>query len=360
MISESLVEEVLRPPNDRRHEQHHPSPLATWWVQATVGVNYYRAYLPARHLPGQCLSVQPEDITWHPTIPGSHVFPRQVGPAIWLFAGVTARALMMAEMHLQGYRVLMEVDDNYATSHPPLQQISTWGTTMKRRGPTGYSYEEHRKIVSSDFCHGVIVSTPALEDVYGRFNENVYVCPNSVDPDDWDPNPPHQEDGILRIGWAGSPGHMYDLNDIQRALDWAYRQPDVEIVVAGGIHPGVPHYQIPWTDSLAEYRRNVTAIDVMLCPIRSNSWSDCKSDVKAMEAALAGACSVMSDVPPYSPWKGKPGYFAQTPKDFLRVVKHLVANREEVRETARLAREYVLAERDIRDSVHLWREALES
>jgi hypothetical protein len=49
---------------------------------------------------------------------------------------------------------------------------------------------------------------------------------------------------------------------------------------------------------------------------------------------------------------------ADTPKDFLKIVQHLVANRDEARETARLARDYLLAERTIQTSIKCWRDAL--
>ncbi|MCR4338820.1 MAG: hypothetical protein NUW01_02920, partial [Gemmatimonadaceae bacterium] len=228
-------------------------------------------------------------------------------------------------------------------------------------GQDQHSYEAHVKIVRSKACDGVIVSTPRLAEVYAPLGKPVYVCSNSVDPADWpDADPEHQPDGVLRVGWAGSASHGYDLADVRRALDWASRQPDVEVVVMGQLDPGVQHRRIPWTDSLATYRASVSQIDVMLCPLRPNAWSDCKSDVKALEAAMGGACSIVSRTEPYRPWwdGSAPGYSAASPKEFLKLVKHMVANRDEVRETARLAREYAITERNIGHGVHAWREAI--
>jgi hypothetical protein len=99
---------------------------------------------------------------------------------------------------------------------------------------------------------------------------------------------------------------------------------------------------------------------VMLCPLRPGAWSDCKSDAKVLEASMGGACSVVARSEPFRPWwsEERPCYVADTPKDFLKIVQHLVANRDEARETARLARDYLLAERTIQTSIKCWRDAL--
>ncbi len=334
--------------------------LATWWVQATEGVNYYRARMPSKHLPGRCVAFNESDITL------DLKFRRQVGSAVWMFPGNDLRAMMMAEQHLQGIPVWVEVDDNY-TKDPPL--LSQWERNRKhalariRAEPNANvsDYETHQLIVRSKAVTGVICSTPKLAEVYRGLHKNVVVCPNSVDPADWPAEePPHQEDGVLRVGWAGSASHGYDLADIQRALSWASRQVDVEVVLFGELSLPIAHRNIPWTDSLEEYRQNVSQIDVMLCPLRPSVWADCKSDVKALEGVMGGAVPVVSRTEPFRPWwsEDRPCYVAETPKDFLKMVKHVVANREETRQMAGFARDYVLSERTIHKSISLWREVL--
>lgn len=282
----------------------------------------------------------------------------------------------MAGMQEEGIPVFMELDDNYRVP-PPFEQISMWVNKRADRPlivaqsrwglpdkPIGYDdahcYETCTDIVK--FCDGLIVSTPKLADVYRDLNRNIHVCPNSIDPGDW-PDPPPSAD-VLRVGWAASDSHVFDAELIRDALYWASTQKNVEVVIMG-IHPELtklrfPHTHVHWANDVADYRRNVGMIDVMLCPIISSEWSDAKSDVKALEAAMGGACSIMSDVPPYSTWKEKPGYFARHPWEFRRLVRHLCRYPDEARETARLAREYVLSERMIQEHVVKWREAIAS
>ena len=335
---------------------------ATWWIQATAGVNYVRAELPARHFPGKTLALNPDDLQEDDE--GEVVVPRQAGPAFWLFPGNTTRALIMVQLKNLGHKVFVELDDNYMVQ-PPVRATWSWLVDRDKTAGDRHSFEVHKHIVRK-IADGVIVSTERLADLYRPLNDNVHVCRNSVDTDDWDDDPPHQDDGILRIGWAGSASHKYDLVDIRLALDWASRQPNVEIVLLGfeevlGTMLTLPNVRfVPWTTSLADYRESVKQVDVMLCPNRAGEWSDCKSDLKALEAAMAGACAVVSETEPFRPWwTGEaPGYSATTPSEFLNVVKHLVGNREEVRQTATLARGYALEHRNIRHTISEWRDAV--
>lgn len=291
---------------------------------------------------------------------GEIVFPRQQGAAIWSFSGNTTRAMLMAEMQEAGFPVFMEADDNYLCD-PPFN-IGGWHRNFKTALPCdGHSYEGFWRIMK--FCDGAIVSTPFLADIYSRFNSNIHVCPNCVDPDDWPENPPHQQDGVLRIGWAASDSHAFDAPTISRALDWASRQPNVRVVVFG-IKPHLtgfqfPHDYIGWVDSLEEFREKMSAIDLMLCPLKASFWADGKSDVKALEAAMGGAASVVSRVEAYKPWFDRT-HTASTPKEFLKVVKHLVRNPAEVYELMCGARKYVLEDRTIPGNIHKWEEAIAS
>lgn len=340
-------------------------PRATWWTQLSEGVNYWRAELPARHLPGHCVSLNPFSGDIQPAEgkalrsgEPAHMFPRQHGAAIWMFPGNTTRAILMAEMRNQGIPVLVEVDDNYRTP-PPLAEFSMW----QRRITDGdaHSYEEHSWIVSR-VAQAVICSTPHLAREYADLHPVRAVCPNSVDPQDWDEDPPHRPDGVLRVGWAASDSHIYDAGLIRRALSWAADQDGVEVVIIG-IDPSVaswpfPHRHIPFAP-MAEYRRNLREIDVMLCPLKPSRWADCKSDVKALEAAMSGACSVVSEAEPYRPWFNRT-YTARDAKGFLRAVKEIVRDPKGTLNLAREARDYVLKERTIQGNVWRWQEAIDA
>lgn len=330
---------------------------ATWYRQMTPGTTYWRCLVPARHLPGQVVNL---DYTLikdgdPPYIEGLR------GAAVWQFLGDIGRsrlALGIGQAH--DIPTFMESDDNYTRPAPYLRNNpnAPWKPTeAEARG--GYSHETHRKILPA--FDGLIVSTEYLADEYYEYNENVHVCPNSIDPDDWQyEREPH--DGVFRIVYYGSYSHSVDTPIITKAMKWAAKQPGVEVWVAGFDPPSwsFGHKVVPWTYNLAEARQNLFKFDLGVAPLKGNRWSNAKSDIKGLEYAMAGVLPLMSDVEPYKPW-------AQTFPDLLLqdgdwegVIRWAVKNPDLVKDRAAKAKEWVLENRTIDKSIHLWKEALAS
>jgi hypothetical protein len=344
------------------------APLATWWVQMTPGTTYWRANVPAKHLPGDALRLKYADLK--EDAEGRVIVPRQRGnTAIWQFVGVAVRALIMAHQQDQGLRVLMELDDSYlhAPPIPPLPGvIREWGTRIDRENAAEYSYPAHRKIIR--WCDGLIVSTEELASRYAqRTQAPIYHCPNSVDLDDW---PGHSEgwgrsrtsdSDALAIGYAGSGSHRYDIALIERGMDWAWRQPNVKLKMLGqSSGDRYPHENIPWSDNLADYRRNLQVLDVGLCPLKRSDWHDCKSDIKAMEYLLAGAVPIVQrDSPCYRDWVDVVPS-ATTEKDWLRQIKWAVQSpREELQDAWQRGYDFLLKNKLISQHISKWRRAVQ-
>ena len=332
-------------------------PQATWWRQASPATTYWRCDVPARRLPGQVLSLRPTDIE---RLGKDFAYPRQKGPAVWQFPGNTTRALMIAGMQQAGIPVFLEVDDNYLLDNP--YGGKHWKARIDKGEIDATNREAHRKIVP--WLNGVICATDALAYHYERLNPNTHVCRNAIEPLDWE-EPDKPDDGVLRIGYAASDSHIADIRLIEQAFDWAARQPNVEIVLFGlrpetGYWARIPVHHVGWTDDLAQYRKSLEILDVGVCPLKSGQWADCKSDIKAMEYAMAGAMAIVSATEPYRHWADLPCLVASKPKDWLRAIKEVVANRDEVKRIAGEARAYVMAERTITDTVEEWHEAFAS
>jgi hypothetical protein len=299
--------------------------LATWWVQATKGTTYWRCEVPARHLPGQALHLTWKDLKVDEE--GCVTVPRQLGStSIWQFAGNAARALVMAHQQEQGLQVLMEVDDNYLLPAPRYPGMNNgWRSKLDRTSEDAYSHQAHRKICR--WVDGIICSTTELANQYEGLNDSIWVCPNSIDLDDYpEPRSWFGEDrSHLNVGYAGSSSHVYDIAIVKRALDWAAREPGVTVWSVGLAEHGwsFEHQQIPWTEDMADYRLNLRTLDIGLCPLKRSPWHDSKSDIKVMEYLLAGAVPVVQgDSPAYAEWADViPS--ATTEKQWLRVVKEL-------------------------------------
>lgn len=337
-------------PSPSRH-----SLLATWWLQAQPATNYVRCELPARYLPGQILNLDYEDLVQDGE---SFAMPRQKGAAIWPFSGNRTRGALMALQQQNGTKVLLEVDDNYLVMWPHSHLGSEW-----RQAPNNEvddsSIDLHRKYAT--WVDGIICATEHLATIYRKHTPKpVYVCENTVDPRDW-PEPARPSDGVLRIGWAASASHVADMPLIRRALLWASKQDGVEVHILGqlGAHHGwgFKPKQVAWTDTLQDYRASLGILDVGVCPLLNNAWSQGKSDLKALEYAMAGAFPIVSDVPAYQGWKG-PTIRCDSAKSWERALRWVVLHRDEIKQLAAAAQAYVLANRTTESNIWRWREAV--
>jgi len=330
--------------------------LATFWRQATLGVSYYRCLLPARHLPGQMVGFDVSEVKWSEALDQLWL-PKSKGVDIWSFLADDARARIALAWQDLGHRTLMECDDNY-TQAPGKWGINWAKTHAEAQSIIGYSHEQNRHIAS--LVDGMIVSTPYLADVYDDYCNRIYVCRNSIDTDDWD-EVRKPDDGILRIGYAGSNVHVFDYPLVKKALKWAGRQKDVEVYIWGfDKPPGYSNYTMPWVDSLEDYRKGLGSFDIGLAPLQNNDWNKSKSDVKALEYAMAGALPVVARTEAYSPWWRDQDwpYTAQTEGEWEEIIRHLVKNRDEIKEGAMAAYIYTCEHRTIQHEIDAWKEAI--
>lgn len=333
--------------------------LATFYRQATPGTTYWRCYIPARHLSGQVVPLEPDSLSQNED--GTINLKHAKGTLVWQFLGDDGRSRIALQMQRQGHPTVMEVDDNYLRFAPPL--YGKWGAWTKTheqavQNGTGYSVEMHRTVVP--LVDRIVCATPQLADEYADWNDNVYVARNSIDPTDWEDFPARTESETLRIGYYGSPSHVKDYPLVKKALKWAARQPDVEVSMLGFRPPGWSGPTQPWADNLFDGRAYLADIDVGIAPLKRNPWADGKSDVKALEYAMAGVMPIVEDAPPYWPWKDEAGW-EWCPKGeagWVDAIHDIVAMRDQVPLLAAEAKRYVLERRTIETEITAWREAL--
>lgn len=352
--------EVENDPNPRLERAEGEECLATWWHQATPGTTYWRCLVPARHLPGQTLPFRHDDLVEGPD--GNPRLHRQKGDvAIWQFMGDAMRSQIAFGMRdLHGTRTFMELDDNYLRPAPYLkgQVHSPWKETHKeaQASGTGYSHEMHRMI--TPLFEGLIVSTDFLANEYEDWNDNIHVCPNSIDPADWEYERP-EPDGVFRIVYYGSISHLQDAPIVTKALKWAARQPGVEVWTAGFEVPSwsFPYQVAPWKPRLDEARAELFRFDLGIAPLKGNRWSRGKSDIKALEYIMAGVCPLVSNEVPYRTLQHIPDLVLDD-GDWEAAIRYFVKNPDLAARRAAEAKDWVLEERTIDKTIHLWREAL--
>jgi hypothetical protein len=332
-----------------------PSPRATLYHQGTPATRYWRITLPGKYLPGKVLSA------WSLVVRHVHKtnkleYPQLRGDvAIVQFPGDNGSALCAMAFEASGKRFFVEVDDNYIEFGDELwMNRASWGEKIKGQSP--HSVQGHRWI--TEHAYGVIVTTRALAKEYGKLNDNVHICRNSIDPDDWPK--PSRRDETFRIGWYASGSHDRDSVMVAKALSWASRQPNVEIVNIG-LDPdwGFKRRQVQWTNDFLDQRKELGRLDVGISPLVAAPLTKYRSDLKALEYAMGGAMPFLQASEPYWEWEDKEfARIVRSESDWMTQIKWALQNRDEVRARALEARSFVLAERTFRTEIDRWRAAI--
>jgi glycosyltransferase involved in cell wall biosynthesis len=251
----------------------------------------------------------------------------------------------------------------------------------------------NRMIAMAD---GVIVATPTLAAAYSDLNEAIYVCRNTIDPLDtacfYGLGEP-QEDGEIRIGWAGSESHGNDVAsivgpmtrifdryenvrlltvgaDFRRLFPARYRSRVIffghtfyvgedgmvrEFCYPGEVWPVIRYYQ-----SIAGLR-----LHIGLAPLTDNPFNQAKSYLKVLEYGALGIPTVASDVGPYREYAERHGgegsiFRARDTDDWERMLGELIESPLTRARLRRANRENVLHNHLVYHHVDAWEQALEA
>lgn len=140
-------------------------------------------------------------------------------------------------------------------------------------------------------CDRLVVSTPALAVAYGSYAPEVVVCANALPNVPWASLSPSRRHGDkLRIGWAGSTGHLGDLKLLYpvvkataHLVDWVFLAalPNVLRRYAAEVYELVP---------IADYPAKLASLDLDLAvaPLEVHPYNDAKSNLRLLELGVMG------------------------------------------------------------------------
>lgn len=327
--------------------------MTTFWPVNNPGVRYVRADLPARALDARTLDFD-DVVEEH----GEAWLDQQDGVPVWGLVANRIRTEALSLSLRKAGAAIIDVDDDY-TEWDEQYARGPWQDAIPD-DPFIASVQLHRRVTQA--VSAVTVSTSYLAERYSTLNNNVHVCPNSVDPADWPELP--ERDEILRIGFAGAYNSI-DGELVRKACVWAARQPNVEVYVFGSKVPWPGVRSVPWTNDLDAYRQKLVSLrlDVGLRPLATTRFARSKSDLKILEYAMAGAWPLVTPWTPYQEWydSGTDTVgFARTDSDWLARLKDAVADRDEVRQRAARLREFVIRTRTPERTCDAWETALAS
>ena len=321
---------------------------------------------------------QPNDDTafpWTQAEDGTAVYPEHEGAAVWMRPDLARATHAKAMRELHGVFTVAETDDNYVA---PMHQ----NVYMRSNGFDAKARLDHMKAVAS--MNRIVFSTNRLRDMYYRelkteFGKHrlpdMQVCRNHVILEDW---PLIEEyDGPVRVGWMGSPSHIWDVNLAWGALLWASRAGAKTYMI--GYDPVHPEHEVttdkarsnvrewekvgfeflPWVkmDGLSRMR---LPLDIGLAPLQSTRFTLGKSDIKAIEYCIAGAAPVVQNNEVFTDWvHGETCLKAGSPSEMIEAVKTLMLNPRLREEIVTNAQQYVREYRGEDQLREEWTAALE-
>jgi glycosyltransferase involved in cell wall biosynthesis len=205
----------------------------------------------------------------------------------------------------------------------------------------------------------VSTTTPLFADEISKFNKNVVVFPNAINPKESQFKEPTPESDRIRIGWLGGSSHLHDLQLLDQSFSKLTKYSDkLQYVLCGFDTRGtvteinaqtkehkkrniLPHetvwaqyekiftqnysivsedykkyllnytqeefsnensesYLRVWTKPVQSYAKNYSKFDVSLAPIKNHMFNRMKSQLKVIESGFYKKALIASNLGPYT------------------------------------------------------------
>jgi len=254
----------------------------------------------------------------------------------------------ISKLRSMGIVVIGDIDDYWLpTKEHPIHQLIVQN-------------KMHEKIIANlKACDYVITTTEIFADEIKKYNKNVIVLPNAIDPNDSQFNEPTLPSDKVRVGWLGGSSHLHDLklldgmvqklSSVQDKLQYYVCGFDIRGTITEinketgqktqrSIKPeetvwvnyekiftdnykiitpaykdylntftendyfGVENenYVRVWTRPVNAYAKNYSKFDISLAPIKNHIFNRMKSQLKVIEAGFYKKAIIASNVGPYT------------------------------------------------------------
>jgi glycosyltransferase involved in cell wall biosynthesis len=255
---------------------------------------------------------------------------------------------LIEELKSMGIVVIVDIDDYWLpTKEHPIHSLIL-------------NNNIHKKIINNlKVASYVTTTTKLFADEISKYNKNVVVLPNAVNPKEAQFNQPTLKSDRIRIGWLGGSSHEHDLklmdgfvqknsslnNNLQYVLcGFDTRGNVTELNKETGEQkqrPILPHetvwvkyenlftnnyrtvngdylnylkkytnepfesdldqpYRRVWTQPVNTYAMNYSNFDISLAPIKDHIFNRMKSQLKVIEAGFYKKALIASNVGPYT------------------------------------------------------------
>lgn len=215
--------------------------------------------------------------------------------------------------------IIFDTDDDYFNVNPLNDFYATVGTRevladgkpLWVEGKNFDPYVNRKRMIDYEYClsHATVVTTTTekLAQELRKFNDNVVVFPNSIDPLRFPKIKVEHDD--LRLLWHGGASHYPDLITVKSDLERLMNDyPTLNLYIYGQVFKGLfnnmdekrLHFQ-GWIGADGHgFRLATVGADVAICPLVESEFNTNKSSIKFYESAALGIPTVAKNILPYS------------------------------------------------------------
>jgi len=338
-----------------------------------MGCNYVRIFQPAWELGWGC--------SYDGLSKGSRKSPKQISQEllrsniITFHRSNTVNSHKIAfELKKAGKKIVFDNDDTfqYDIKHPMYYLHSKKKVRKKAKETNDLLYNF---IHNSDL---VTTTTEILAKEYRKYNPNVVVLPNCVNPDDWADEPQRNTNGKIRIGIIGSIVYAQEFELVKEQI----RQLDADgrftIVVFGlaqkrtTLIDKVFNKEFDFWTSLKTLERtgwvpmedyfttlDDMKLDIAIMPRSQNYFNCCKSNLKFLEMSMLEIPTIAQSFKdgPYEELDGKIGIKITDNSQWIDAIIDLANNKEKRLQMGRDAKQYVLDNYTIQKNAYKWEDA---
>lgn len=255
--------------------------------------------------------------------------------------------LIIKQLRKWGLVTICDLDDYWmpGKEHPAYQLVKN----------NNLAYHITQNLSAAEY---VTTTTSLFADEIKKYNKNVFVLPNAIDPNEEQFQQETLPSNRLRFGWLGGSSHLHDLMLLQGTVNklgsfkneyqmylcgFDIRGSVTEInpqtgeqkqrpikpeetvwkryeeiftdnykfvtedhknylmkFVAGDYENTDAFYHRVWTQPVTTYAKNYSKFDVSLAPIKDHIFNRMKSQLKVIEAGFYKKAIIASDVGPYT------------------------------------------------------------
>jgi glycosyltransferase involved in cell wall biosynthesis len=175
------------------------------------------------------------------------------------------------------------------------------------------------------WADGVTCGSRYLCEYAGRYAKRVWLVPTTVDVSKYILHD-HDHDGLLSVGWVGTPWSARYLPTIRKAMERIAKEISIRLLVVGAEPPqweGVNAQSYPWSEEKeAEWIR---WMDIGIMPLVDSPFERGKCGLKLLQYMAAGVVPVASDVGGNRDLisEGKDGFLCRTEEDWVDTILQL-------------------------------------